>query len=233
MFKYLVFLMLSIMSVTAQATEQCELPKQVSLSFDDDLAIDGFYDSLYLFEKYGVKATLYVSKWPNLTNLQKQKLLAIQAAGHEVGNHGLWHRNATDFAPTEHKATDVDPAIPYARGIGLGIHTFAYPYGARTPLHDAELLKSYVAVRGFTTNYSVALPSGKPSITAYSIDSGHYNFNKVATAIDNLQPGETVYFAGHVIGPWANEWHITTSDLEAVLNYGQSNNVKFCTVKDC
>lgn len=217
----------------SHAIEQCEQPRQVSLSFDDDLAIDGFYDNLYLFERYNAKATLYVSKWPNLTTLQKQKLLAIQAAGHEVGNHSLWHEAATDFDPVVYKETKVDPAIPYARSIGLGIHTFAYPFGVRTPLHDAELLKIYKAVRGFTTVYNTPYPSAKPSITAYSIDAPYYDFTKVSTAIDNLATGETLYFATHVIGNWSNEWHISTENLEAILNYGQSNNITFCSVKDC
>lgn len=229
MIKYLLIALLSF----GVAANECELPKQVSLSFDDGGAVDSIYDNLYLFERYNAKVTFYVSKWKTLSLEQIKKIYAIQAAGHEIGNHGLWHKAALDYTPEHYKAEQVDSMIPYMREAGLGVHTFAYPFGSRSPLHDAELLKDYRYVRGFTSAYNEILPSSKPTLTAYSIDSHRINLNLVYNAMDTLNGGDTIYLTSHVIGEWVNEWHITKENLEAILSYGNSAGVRFCSVRDC
>lgn len=215
-------------------TEDSNSPplRQVSISFDDDLAIDAAYEHRYLFERYDATFTLYVSKLPKVTPEQIEKLLTLQDESYEIGSHSLWHKAATSMPIDTYMSTEVIPSVNNMRALGLDVTTFAYPFGSRNAETDAAILKVVDRVRGFSTDGNVA-PSSGNSIMAYSIDQYHLDMNKVFDAMDNLEDGQTLYLTTHVIGDWINGWSISTQDLETILNYGQSTGITFCTVREC
>ncbi len=110
----------------------------VVLTFDD-MNIDDWYQADKVLDKYGWKATFFISHYYSLDEQQKNKLSELQAKGHEIGSHSNKHLNASHFISDnsidEYVATDILPSINQMKKEGFDVTSFAYPYGARaTPV---------------------------------------------------------------------------------------------------
>ena len=213
--------------------------RYISISFDDGASVKSVAEHMWLFERYGAKITAFVSHAPSLVNDPDavDALYEIIGNGHEVAYHSTWHKNAVVYSQDngidawyEH---EISHGVNSLIGAGISVSTFAYPFGSRNSETDSAVSGDFTRVRGFTTEYEKAEPSSGYVVMGYSIDDAYLDLNKVFQSMDEVEPGETIYFASHVVGGWDNGWHISAEDLESILSYAQSTGFTFCTVGDC
>lgn len=212
-------------------------PKQINLSFDDGGALDSLYEHLWLFEKYNATITYFVS---HLALIDEQRVLEIEAQGHEIGHHGALHKHAAIYSK-EHGVdkwleVDILGQLADMKALGLNVTTFAYPFGARTKETDEALLKHFTHVRRFAAWGGLEYRNQRSDLaimTGYSIDSHTINLERIFKAMDTLRGGETLYLGTHAIGNYTSPWHITTENLEAVISYAASKDIQFCKMAEC
>ena len=118
----------------------------LALSFDDRNMPD-WERSFPLFEKYGASATFFICGGIGQDEIGfARRALSM---GHEVGLHGLKHRNADDavakLGRDGYWEAEVEPQLAAFRGAGVTIRSFAYPNCRRTAATDAVF-----AAHGFT-----------------------------------------------------------------------------------
>jgi peptidoglycan/xylan/chitin deacetylase (PgdA/CDA1 family) len=249
--KMLIVILISLMTISCKEVKQeyiveykepvykeIKTPiRQVSISFDDGVALDSIYEHTYLFKRYNASFTYYVNYNRKLSD--KTKLLDMQSRGYEIGHHGTLHKSALQYSIDngidQWFHDEVLLSLEQMRNDGLTITTFAYPFGSRNEETDNLLFNEFDKIRGFSTDTTLNYtPQNKNElIIAYSIDSHIIDLNKIYDAMDNLKDGETLFIATHVVGEWHNDWKISTADLEAILSYGDSTNITFCAVSDC
>ncbi|MBR4614569.1 MAG: polysaccharide deacetylase family protein [Kiritimatiellae bacterium] len=119
----------------------------VSLSFDD-ASFDQWEAALPLFAKYDARTTFFVIG-TNRIDFMKKAL----AAGHEIGMHGLNHRDAPTTGLERDEdwfwKVDIAPQLATLREAGIPIRSYAYPNCVRTPRTDALFhSRGFVRVRG-------------------------------------------------------------------------------------
>lgn len=124
----------------------------LSLSFDD-ANFDQWEAAFPLFAKYDARTTFFVIG-TNRIDFMKKAL----AAGHEIGLHGLRHRDAT---PTVEETgedwfwnADIAPQINALRAAGIPVRSYAYPNCRRTDRTDALFFsRGFARVRGLGTPF--------------------------------------------------------------------------------
>lgn len=216
----------------------------VILSFDDAY-INEWTATDQKLKKYNWKGTFFVCRINNFRHAQVKKLLHLQKEGHEIGGHGLQHRNAADFIRvhtiSEYMEQEIDPMLHLMHFYGLKISSFAYPYGGRTQKLDAALLKKFKIIRGRAFLEEAADKQGcyfshSNLIFSFSIDDTHDDFNiphllklleyaKKHNKILILNSHKTV---NKVTGDYQTE----NKTLEYVCKYVKKNKMKFYTVSD-
>ena len=118
----------------------------LALSFDDRNMAD-WERAFPLFEKHGASATFFISGeiGSNEVAFARRAL----STGHEVGLHGLKHRNATDAVANLGKdvywGSEIEPQLSAFREAGVLIRSFAYPNCRRSAATDEVF-----AAHGFT-----------------------------------------------------------------------------------
>jgi peptidoglycan/xylan/chitin deacetylase (PgdA/CDA1 family) len=109
----------------------------VSLNFDDGLS--SFWDyATSTLNAAGLKATEYIitgsdgsnviSSTPNGGFLSKAQILALSAAGYDIGDHTASHADLTTVA---NLSTEINDSVTALHNAGIAtVNTIAYPYGA-------------------------------------------------------------------------------------------------------
>lgn len=132
-------------SITASSTAQelltpvCSVEmdqKTAALTFDADLSSENTQTILNILEKYGVKATFFVTgKW---VEAHPEEVKRIAAAGHDLGNHGQNHvdMSVLERSAIQQEIQQVHTAVQELTGIEMNL--FRAPYGA----YGEELLKT-------------------------------------------------------------------------------------------
>ena len=118
----------------------------LALSFDDR-NIASWEQAFPLFEKHGASATFFICGEIGSNEVAfAQRALSM---GHEVGLHGLRHRNADDavakLGPDGYWEAEIAPQLSAFREAGVPIRSFAYPNCRRNAATDAVF-----AAHGFT-----------------------------------------------------------------------------------
>ena len=107
----------------------------ISLSFDD-ANFDQWEAAFPLFEKYDARTTFFVVG-TNRIDFMKKAL----AAGHEIGLHGLNHRDAPMTANERDEEwfwkSDIAPQIAALTEAGIPVRSYAYPNCIRSARTDA------------------------------------------------------------------------------------------------
>ena len=119
----------------------------LSLSFDD-ANFDQWEAAFPLFAKYNARTTFFVIG-TNRVDFMKKAL----EAGHEIGLHGLRHRNATPTVEENGEDwfwnADIAPQIETLRAAGIPVRSYAYPNCRRTDRTDALFFsRGFARVRG-------------------------------------------------------------------------------------
>jgi peptidoglycan/xylan/chitin deacetylase (PgdA/CDA1 family) len=213
----------------------------ISLSFDD--ARPNQVDrALAILDRYGVKATFYVSM-PNVRDRLPEWKKAV-ANGHEIGNHtlthpctvnysfySLSHRGGLEDFTLEMIQQEMDEANEGIQHL-LGVRptTFAYPCG-QTFVGRGITVKSYVPLvaarfvvgRGWNDEMpNVPASCDLSQVMGMPIDG--LNFAQARKLIDNvIANGRWLVLVGHNIGK-RGFLSTDSSTLEAILQYAQNPN---------
>ncbi len=112
-------------------------------NFDDWLAV------LPLFDKYGVKATFFISGDIDAKAVAAARQLV--AKGHAIGSHGVHHLKAVEYGQ-EHSLEDyvkneIQPQMDKWKTAGITLSSFGYPNSRSDAKTDAALLKVFRHLR--------------------------------------------------------------------------------------
>lgn len=113
----------------------------IALTFDDRNFQD-WLSALPLFEKYGVKATFFISG-----KIDAQALAAarqLQSHGHAIGAHGVHHLKAVDYSRNqsveEYVRNEIAPQLKALQATGIAPTSFAYPSSQNNEDTDQAIL---------------------------------------------------------------------------------------------
>jgi beta-glucosidase len=209
--------------------------KKMALSFTfDDARISQIDNGIPLFDKYGIKATFYVS----LNNLEK-KLDGWKKAissGHEIGNHTLLHactvnydfskRNPLEDYTLSRMNSELDSSNnAIKKMLGIQAVSFAYPCG-QTFIGRGVTVKSYVPLVSAMFESGRCWLSENSNNTAFcdmaqltGMELDGKSFDQVKKLIEATKSsGKWLILAGHEI----NEGGYQTSQvsvIEAICKY--------------
>jgi peptidoglycan-N-acetylglucosamine deacetylase len=120
----------------------------VALTFDDRNFSD-WVTTIPLFEKYGVKATFFISGAINSQALDAAK--ELQKHGHAIGAHGLHHKKAVDYSRErsveEYVRAEIRPQLEVFETAGIKVTSFAYPNSQNDETTDRALLAKFRHLR--------------------------------------------------------------------------------------
>jgi peptidoglycan/xylan/chitin deacetylase (PgdA/CDA1 family) len=206
----------------------------LSLTFDD-ARLSQPDQCLPILDRYGVKATFYVS----LGNVKQRSddWRAIAARGHEIGNHTVSHPCSGNFGFSRHNALE-DYTLERIEGeltraneeiretLGVTPVTFAYPCG-QSYVGRGEELRSYVplvarhflAGRAFHGE-SANCPARCDLAQLLSTSADQMPWETLQTWLDStLKQGEWLILTAHEVGE--QPWHqvMTTDTLERACRF--------------
>ncbi|MCF6311382.1 MAG: polysaccharide deacetylase family protein [Verrucomicrobiales bacterium] len=120
----------------------------IVLTFDDR-NFSEWIAALPLFEKYGVKATFYISGAIDQSALDTA--LKLKEHGHAIGCHSIHHLSAVKYS-VAHSAQDyvekeVQPQLKAFKAAGIMPSSFAYPMSSNNKTTDEALLKIFHHIR--------------------------------------------------------------------------------------
>jgi beta-glucosidase len=208
----------------------------LSLSFDDarPSQVDVGFP---LFQKYGVKATFYVS--PDRMTERLAGWKQVVAAGHEIGNHSVVHpcsgnfpwsraRALEDYTP-EQMQRELEEANRLIQAkLGILPQTFAYPCGQKfvgrgVSLKSTVPLAAYLftASRGFMDEVAND-PSYCDLAQLLGTPSDNRPFSEVRPLLDQaLESGGWLVLAGHEIGEGNTPQTTQVSFLKELIEYSR------------
>jgi peptidoglycan/xylan/chitin deacetylase (PgdA/CDA1 family) len=205
----------------------------VSLTFDDARPSQA-QTGIPLLDRYGVKATFYVSPGPLQTRRPAWK--QALANGHEIGNHSLHHPCTGNFAFARNKALEdytlgrMERELREANRViesALGVRptTFAYPCGQKF-VGRGRRLKSYVplvarmfeAGRGWMDE-AANDPAFCDPAQLLGMELDGLDFDAARKLIDSaVANGSWLVFAGHEIAA-AGRQTTRIDTLEAICRH--------------
>jgi len=137
----------------------CEQPavSGVALSFDDSQNIESWNESRDFLSENGIKATFYVDGIWWMSDERKEILHDLVIEGHEIGLHGMNHRDyfvhlENGGSAQEYFDDEVLHPLQLLRDEGFSIETFAYPMGHRDSEIDTLVLEELPLIRGTRSN---------------------------------------------------------------------------------
>lgn len=208
--------------------------KKMALSFTfDDAAVSQIENGIPLFDKYGIKATFYVSLWDVEKRVEEWKKALKN--GHEVGNHTRKHPCSVnnDFSagnPLEdYSLAQIRSELYFENEVlksilGVQPVSFAYPCGQTFVGRGLEV-KSYVPLiaeifetgRGYVGGFTNPVLCDMSQLPAEFLDGK--SFEEIKALIDTARvSGKWLILAGHGIEEGdANASQIST--IDAICKY--------------
>jgi peptidoglycan/xylan/chitin deacetylase (PgdA/CDA1 family) len=232
-------------TIRPRDVEDCEpdivVPRAgVVLSFDDDF-VDQWFAHRDLLDRYGAKATFFVTRFDLLSDDAVEKLRTLQSEGHEIGCHGLTHVSPKVYAE-EHGVqgyidAEVVPALKLMSEAGLSVGSFSYPWGGRSNTLDTELGRYFRILRtsGSVTDLDRVIHDwGHDKVVgAGRIDHGHVTSDEIDAAMARTAAtGGALVLYTHRILPESDQSHIRPENLEAVLKAAVDHGLEFLTISD-
>ncbi len=207
----------------------------ISLTFDD-ARLSQVDTGLPIFDRYGVRATFYVS--PDRLEERLEGWKKASQNGHEIGNHTMTHPCTGNYPAFRYNALEEMTLYQMAREIdgatraiekllGVRPESFAYPCG-QTFVGRGKSAKSYVplvAARFLSGRKWLSEGANAPAFCdlaqVLAIESDGKTFEQIRTLVDQAtDDGRWLILAGHEIG---NEAYQTTlaSALENLCRYAK------------
>jgi peptidoglycan/xylan/chitin deacetylase (PgdA/CDA1 family) len=207
----------------------------VSITFDD-ARFSQIDTGLPILDKYGAKATFYVS----INSLEKRLDAWKKAAanGHEIGNHSLTHPCSGNFSFARERALEnytlnkmhyelEESNIIIERLLNVKPVSFAYPCGQKF-VGRGQNLKSYIPVvaekfltgRGWMDEWSND-PAFCDMSQLMGVELDGKDFGQVKQWIDKTTAnGGWLVFCGHEIGEGGRQTTLSPT-LKALCEYAQ------------
>lgn len=151
--------------------------RQVAVTFDDAYR-NIFVKGLPVLQQLNVRAITYVvasligksNEWDHATGCRHEPLMDRKqlsewiGAGHEIGSHGLTHRDLTTLPQEEARREITDSKKMLEDLFGQPIRHFCYPYGG---WNDA--VRSMVQEAGYETATSTIADFNASTVDAFAI----------------------------------------------------------------
>lgn len=208
----------------------------LSLTFDD-ARLSQIDTGIPLLDKYGVKATFYISPGSMMKRSDRWKMALLN--GHDIGNHSVYHPCSGNFTWSRNKAleeytlqkmmTELDSASRLINEM-LGVHpvSFAYPCG-QTFVGRGINVQSYVPLVAFMFESGRGWLNEAPNDPIYcdlsqlnAAELDGKSFEQVLKLIETAKTnGDWLILAGHEM----NEEGFQTSQLktiEAICKYAMN-----------
>ncbi|MDA8389051.1 MAG: polysaccharide deacetylase family protein [Nitrospiraceae bacterium] len=218
----------------------------LAMSFDDAY-VDEWYRLRDVFNRFGARATFFVSNFDLLPEQAVEKLRALRDDGHEIAFHGLRHLSAGRFIAGnslgKYLETEILPGIDAMARRGFPPVTFSYPYGVRAPRIDAALLKYFKHVRGV-----VCTGEKKRLVDFRQIYCGHAGGLLYAAGIDNIYANgleeihmaidkamenkKTLLLFAHRTTDGTGDYCTPPARMESVLEHAAAAGLKFYRIRD-
>ncbi len=161
------------------------------------------------------------------------QVLALQAAGHEIGSHTRTHPSLTSLT-TAQKTNEINNSRQALLNAGVNsVTTIAYPYGD----HDAEV-KNIAANSGYTNGRSVLRGYNDTTTDKYALKiqqvSSDDSLALMQSWIDQAEASKTwLIFMFHQVGTTpVPEFGISESNFQALVNYAAGADVDVITVSE-
>jgi len=207
----------------------------VSLTFDD-ARLTQIDKGIPLLNKYGVKATFYISPNKALERLDGWKKAIDE--GHEIGNHSMTHpctgsypfsrNNALENYTLDKIAADISQADTFIQKyLGIKARSFAYPCGQKF-VGRGKNLKTYiplVADRFFSARGWLGENSNDPLICDMSqllaMESDGKTFEELKSLVEKTAAaGRWLILAGHEMDA-AGRQTTRLSSLDSLCQYAR------------
>lgn len=217
----------------------------VVFTFDDN-HITSWVAHRDLFKKYNIKATFFVAKPYLLDSAKIEGLKLLNSDGHEIGCHGMYHLDATEYADLIDHYIDYEilPALKILNGFGFQIKSFAYPYGHSVDKIDSAMLDHFNFLRKGTTNYNDTTIDKYDEI--YASANSHniiYSMgidNIFDISLENLEIGiiraserdEVLVLCAHSIDTLAGDYIIDPEYLENAFKLISKYDIKSMRMSD-
>ncbi|MCE9577372.1 MAG: polysaccharide deacetylase family protein [Deltaproteobacteria bacterium] len=138
----------------------------VVLSFDDQ-DVDAWTALRPTFAAHQVRATFFVSRFYAFTAAGKAELHQLEADGHAIEAHTVFHLNAPDYVADRGLAAwladEALPSIAVLTDDGFAPPVaFAYPFGARTSETDRAMLAHVPVLRSVAFAISAPVADACP-----------------------------------------------------------------------
>ncbi|MCE5345178.1 MAG: glycoside hydrolase family 3 C-terminal domain-containing protein [Bacteroidales bacterium] len=205
----------------------------LSLSFDD-ARLSQVDNGIPLFDKYGVKATFYVSPSNMAQRLDGWKKAVSN--GHDIGNHTLVHPCTVNYGWPQDRAlenyslqkmkTELDSASTIIENL-LGIHpvSFAYPCG-QSFVGKGINTKSYVPIVASMFETGRGWLNERPNNPVYcemsqlnGMELDGKSFDQIKILIESAaKSGQWLILAGHEINNGGSQTSLI-STIEAICQY--------------
>jgi peptidoglycan/xylan/chitin deacetylase (PgdA/CDA1 family) len=205
----------------------------ISLTFDD-ARLSQPDRGIPLLDRYGVKATFYISPGSMLQRIDAWKRAV--AAGHEIGNHSILHPCSGNFNWSRDKAledytiegmkTELDSANRLIKStLGVDVVSFAYPCG-QTYVGKGKGTMSYVPVVAEMFESGRGWLGEAPNDPVYcnicqlsGIELDGKSFDQVKSIIETaMKAGDWIVFAGHEMADGGRQTSLL-STIEELCNY--------------
>lgn len=246
---YAVILMLLGATSTALAVEPAPPAAGVLLTFDDT-HVSQWVEALPLFKKYEARATFFVTRFDKLSPEQRAGLKEIDAAGHEIGCHGLRHIKAAEHTEAkgidDYLAKEITPALAAMAQADFIPTSFAYPSSNNNGTTDEALLKTFRHLRtgtGVKEGHRLAQMdvlftpldqmAQRGLLVGKGIDRIGYpgKEDQLAQLFEAMEraaaKGEILTLYAHGIAESGKHHHIKPDTLEKVLAHGKKLGLRF------
>ncbi|MDX5320579.1 MAG: polysaccharide deacetylase family protein [Bacteroidota bacterium] len=200
------------------------------------------------FQKYGIKATFFVSHYNSFDSSAKAQLSSLQATGHEIGFHGDQHRfikgyeNQSEFMTTFLKH-EIDEGVLGMRKAGFNPQSYAFPGDYSTPSYRDSLLQRFAVVRkgsyGFfeywerSRNYRL-LAHEPDSFMCYDISQSS-NFQEdqnMLMMIEDVAMGKNIALLLHSFDDSSSVYSSSSVDFFNMIRRMHHYGARFETVSD-
>jgi hypothetical protein len=213
----------------------------LSLTFDD-ARLSQVDKGIPLLDKYGVKATFYLSPENMKRRMDGWKKAVID--GHDIGNHSILHpcsgnfawsrKNALEDYTLEYMGRELDSASSLIKeSLGIQPVSFGYPCG-QTFIGRGTMTRSYVPLVAAKFETGRLWKSESPNDPVFcdlsqltGIELDGKTFEQIITLIEDAKSkGLWLLFAGHEMNDGGTQTSLL-STIEAICKYAsdQANGI--------
>jgi len=239
------FFLLYILSVLISCTsKKPNYQGGIAITFDDH-SINEWYAQRFLFKKYAVQATFYISDIERLSSKEINQLKNLQMDGHQIGIHGFHHLRIPKKGINSYIKNEILPAIQILEENKFVMPTsFAPPFGKSNPSFDKKLNKYCTIIREARWNDKhqnlseyddiYIKDTQQFKVSSIGIDKNYdLDFEEITEGIDRLQfKKEVLILHAHKINTSGASYSINPKLLRKLFKYCQYNKVEFLTINE-